>query len=64
MKTNCKVISAIIAVTKWKWTRPALVTLALALVGATGCDRSNDSGHDGNHGNHGNDSGQHGMHGN
>ncbi len=39
MKTKDKIISAIIALKQSKWTRPALMALALlvALVGLTGC---------------------------
>lgn len=39
MKTKNKAISALIALTQSKWTRPTLITLALlgALLGLTGC---------------------------
>jgi len=39
MKTKDKAISALIALTQSKWTRPTLITLALlgALLGLTGC---------------------------
>ena len=42
MKTKNTVISTIIAVTQSKWTRPALMTLALsaAVLGVTSCKRS------------------------
>lgn len=34
-----KLLNTIIAVTQWKWIRPALITLALVavLLGVTGC---------------------------
>ena len=39
MKLRDKALSATIALTQYKWVRPALITLALlaALVGLTGC---------------------------
>ena len=41
MKTKSKVLGVIIAVTQSKWTRPALMTLALlvTLFGVTGCPK-------------------------
>jgi len=43
-----------IAVAQSKWTRPAVITLAIlaTVLVVTGCERSNDSGNHGNHGNH------------
>ena len=54
MKTKTLFDRVTIAVTQSKWTRPAVIALAIlatALV-LTGCDRSNDPGNHGNHGNH------------
>ena len=54
MKTKTLFDHCIIAVTRSKSTRPAVITLAIlaTLLVVTGCERSNDSGNHGNHGNH------------
>ena len=54
MKTKTLFDRGTIAVTRSKWTRPAVITLAIlaTVLVVTGCERSNDSGNHGNHGNH------------
>ena len=56
MKTKNAFDRVAIAVTQSKWTRPAVIALAIlaTVFVVTGCDRSNDASDHGNHGNHGN----------